>query len=336
MTWFTKLTGIDEQSPEQVRRELRIDRDSIACPNRKRIAFGLLEKPQLSELRQAVAELDVPSRRSEICEVVGDVRALHADPANANALFQVVSQFNLLEMTGPSVTPEHGVEIYESDPTQGPACAIACGAGTIYRNYFAPVGDSIGQSTDAQIDCYSDLGKRLGNSGGRLWSMSNGYLFPTDEGLKEISSKLQRSGEEDLDELRGELRIGLQWQADVTLLGANHKVSQAYCSALPVAYGRQPTEQWTDFAKLVLDAAYEATFCAAIINASRTGANRVYLTLLGGGVFGNRDQWITAAIERAFKRHRHHGLDIRIISYGQSKPAVTDLIQRIDDRTINS
>ena len=61
-------------------------------------------------------------------------------PENAGALFQVASQLNLLEMTGPEVTPEDGVTIYQDDRTQGPACAIAAGAATIYRNYFAPVG----------------------------------------------------------------------------------------------------------------------------------------------------------------------------------------------------
>ena len=212
MTWFEKLTGIDEQSPLQVRRELSVEGDQIVCPNGKRFAFGRLETPKLSDLRQAVADLNVAPRRSTICEIVGDVRALNADPANADALFQVASQFNLLEMTGPSVTPERGVGIYESDPTQGPACAIACGAGTIYRNYFAPVGDSIGQSADIQIDCSSDLGISLGNAGGRLWSMQNGYLFPTNDGLNEISTKLQQSTEDELDDLRGDLRIGLQWR----------------------------------------------------------------------------------------------------------------------------
>ncbi len=51
-------------------------------------------------------------------------------------MFQVASQFNLLEMISPNVTPDDGIGIYENDPTQGPACAIACGAGTIYRNYL--------------------------------------------------------------------------------------------------------------------------------------------------------------------------------------------------------
>ncbi len=331
MTWFEELTGIEEESPEQVRQELSVEGEQIVCPNGRRFVFGRLATPKLSELRQAVAALDVQPSRSTICEVVGDVRRLHTDSANADVLFQVASQFNLLEMTGPSVTPERGVGIYESDATQGPACAIACGAGTIYRNYFAPVGQSIGQSADNQIDCSADLGQKIGNQDGQLWRMQNGYLSPSDEGLCRITDLLQTASESRLDDLRGDLRIGLQWHAAVTLPNAEHRVSQAYCSALPVAYGRQRAELWTDFAKLILDAAYEATLCAAVINASQTGVNIVYLTLLGGGVFGNLDQWINDAIARGFQNHRHHGLDVRIVSYGRSKPVITDLIQRINE-----
>lgn len=74
----------------------------------------------------------------EVREVVANVQNLHRDESTAGSLFQVAS-FNLLEMGSPSVTPEAGVGIYENDHTQGPACAIAAGAGTIYRNYFALV-----------------------------------------------------------------------------------------------------------------------------------------------------------------------------------------------------
>ncbi|TWT91967.1 hypothetical protein [Stieleria varia] len=161
--------------------------------------------------------------------------------------------------------------------------------------------------------------------------MQNGFLFPSDDGLRHITDRLRSANEQELDELRGALRIGLQWQAAVTLPGAEHPVSQAYCSALPVAYGHQRAEQWTDFVKLILDAAYEATFLAAVCNLSRTGVNVVYLTLPGGGVFGNDDDWILSAIERAFSKTKSDGLDVRIVSYGRSRAVVTDLIQRINE-----
>jgi hypothetical protein len=40
-------------------------------------------------------------------------------------------------MVSPRVTPEDGVGIYDLDRTQGPACAVAAGAGTIYRTMIS-------------------------------------------------------------------------------------------------------------------------------------------------------------------------------------------------------
>ncbi len=329
MTWFERLTGINEECPEQVRQDLAADGGCIICPDGKRITYGHLETPKLSELRESISGMTSGLRRSTLREVVGDVGKLHTDPANADAMFQVASQFNLLEMSDPSITPEHGVGIYENDHTQGPACAIACGAGTIYRNYFAHVNGQTGQCAARQIDCSADLGRLLGNEVDQLWKMQNGYLFPSGKGLDEISKRVSTADEAERDVLLGELRIGLQVDAEVTLEDAGSAVTQAYCSALPVAYGRQPAEHWTAFAKLVLDAAYEATLAAAVAKAVRTGNDVVYLTLLGGGVFGNPDQWITDAIDRAFQKYINHGLDIRIVSYGRSKPAVAELVSRL-------
>ena len=96
----------------------------------------------LQALRERVKTARGLPGRLKVGVATGDVRQMHRLPENAGALFQVASQFNLLEMTGPEVTPEDGVTIYQYDHTQGPACAIAAGAATIYRNYFAQVGES--------------------------------------------------------------------------------------------------------------------------------------------------------------------------------------------------
>ena len=49
----------------------------------------------------------------------------------------------------------------------------------------------------------------------------------------------------------------------------------------------------------MLEAAYEGTLLAGLINAARGASNRVLLTRLGGGAFGNADDWIDAAMLRA-------------------------------------
>ncbi len=250
------------------------------------------------------------------------------DPSNANALFQVASQFNLLEMVSPSVTPEEGVGIYENDRTQGPACAVACGAGTIYRNYFAPVNGKIGQSATHQIDCLADLGAELGNEQSKLWSMKNGYALATSAGLQAITKRIETASESEVEQLRGKLRIGLQWDSEVTIATDGHRVSQAYCSALPVAYSEQPEALWSDFAQLVLEASYEATLCAAVINMQKTGCNKLFLTQIGGGVFGNRSEWILQAILRALRIFINAPLDVKMVSYRQSNSTVQSLIKQ--------
>ena len=326
MTWFRQLTGFEEATPGVIRERLHLHGESLVCSvNDARYQFGRLEIASLAELRNLAADVNTTSSRIAVREVVADVQDLHCDVANSGALFQVASQFNLLEMASPNVTPEYGVGIYEHDRTQGPACAIACGAATIYRNYFVPVNGQIGQTAANQIDCLADIGSCLGNTNSQLWQMKNGYALPSKEGIAEISTKLQLAGDFEVDELRSRLRIGVHWNTQVTLKDCQHSVTQAYCSALPVAYSRHSSTVWEPFARLVLEAAYEATLCAAVLNAHRSGNKTVYLTLLGGGAFGNMTVWITDAIRRALDLYRNVDLDVAIVSYGSSRDFVRQL-----------
>ena len=317
MSWFENLTGCVGESRESVREHLFIDgRRLHSRLNQKSWLCGELETPTLAQLRQRVSHIKYDLAPISVRNVVGNVQHLHLNRANENAVFQVASQFNLLEMTSPSVTPECGVGIYEHDFTQGPACAIAAGAGTIYRNYFVDINGRIGQTADNQIDCLSGIAKLLDNSKHRLWKMVNGYALPSAEGLEEINRKLESMDEAALDAVRQALQIGLHWDTQVTLGDASHTVSQAYCSAMPVAYTNHTKELWAPLAKIVLEAAYEATICAAILNVDRNRNNRLFLTRLGGGAFGNNPDWITDAISRSLELYSDSGLDVAIVSYG--------------------
>lgn len=327
--WFETLMGFPEESPQQVRANISVDGNALRSHvNGKVLVCGELETPSLAELRERIRSGEQRSGKISVREVVADVQQLHADESNAGSLFQVASQFNLLEMVSPSVTPERGVGVYENDRTQGPACAVAAGAGTIYRNYFASVNGQVGQSAGNQIDCLADIGTALGNSESRLWEMRNGYALASQSGLVEISNRLRAASESELDGLRQLLRIGVQWNTQVTLNGSEHIVSQAYCSALPVAYSQHSPSLWAEFARLVLEASYEATFCAAILNSIRNGNNRLFLTLLGGGAFGNETDWIIAGIKRALSLYKHADLDVAIVSYGSSKQYLRQLVDQ--------
>lgn len=211
MTWFKNLTGFQEENPAQVRKLIEIDGVFLTSKvNGNRFRCGTLDIPSLAELRLRTASLVDTGKELKVCEVVGDVLKFHQVADNNGALFQVASQFNLLEMVHPGVTPEQGVAIYEKDFTQGPACAIACGAATIYRNYFVEVDGQIGQSSDRQIDCLADLGEALGNQNNVLWTMENGYASPGAQGLQAINEILNDLDEGGRDALRSKLRVGVQ------------------------------------------------------------------------------------------------------------------------------
>lgn len=302
--WFGALTGLPDDRPETVRAGARLEEPWLHVPA-GRLRAGALALPSLAELRERPPPRRGPNR---LTEIAGDAAALHADPGNAGAVFQVASQFNLLEMVSPEVTPEAGIAGYVHDRTQGPACAMACAAGTIARCYLVPVAGGIGQSATRQIDAARDLHAALGDN---VWEMRNGYAMPRPGGLARAAARIDAASHEEREALKGALRVGLQSDTQVTLPGAGHAVEQVYATALPVAYAGAPAADWEPLARLVLEAAYEATLRVA----ARAGAP-VFLTLLGGGAFGNPREWILGAVSTAMRALPEAGLDARIVSHG--------------------
>jgi hypothetical protein len=321
--WFQRLTGVRETDGKAVRAALREDGPFlVSTANGRRLRRGRLSLPSLDELRRRRDE-SAHHGRTTLSEVVGDVRLLHADPASAGATFQVASQFNLLEMTGPEITPEDGLERYERDHTQGPACAIACGAGTIHRNYFVPFGAERGQTATRQLDGFADLAAALGLT----VDLRNGYALLTPAQLDLAASRLDGLPGPDRDALAGRLRVGIQADTEVTWHDAGHTVTQVFCSALPIAYAGGDPARWEPLARLVLDAAYEATLAAAVPVAAASGNPAVYLTLLGAGAFGNPLPWVLSALERAVGVHHAAGLDVRVVSYAWPTRELRPLLQ---------
>jgi hypothetical protein len=339
MDWFERLTGFRETRYGDTRAKLKVEGNRLQSRiNGKSYGIGELELVPLQVLRERVKSAGGPSGRLKVSVVTGDVRQMHQSPKNAGALFQVASQFNLLEMVGPTVTPEGGVTRYIGDDTQGPACAIAAGAATIYRNYFAPVDGRVGQTAECQLDGLADLGEALGRALNQpveaLWEMQNGYAKCTRAGLDAIAAHLRALDPKQVDLLRGKLRIGIHRDVEVTDAEGEHRplVSQAFCSALPVAYYRSsvPTPHWEAFGSLVLQAAYEATILAAVLNAQRGASNVVLLTELGGSSFGNEGRWIHGAMRRALEMMSGFELDVRLVSFGPPSRAIRQLAAEFD------
>ena len=337
---------------------------------------GRFSTPSLAELRARAAALGVlaphgsaattaaTTRTATTLEhfATSDIFAQHSDPAFRGATFLAASQFNCLEFAHPGATPEDGVTGYVHDGTQGPACALACAPGTVYRNYFAgvcgvPVPSSSahgargregsaagqGQSADRQINNLAGVlsaitgrGGGSGAGGGKdededeeLVSVRNGYTSSDDARLARLNARLHELGAEGRAAAGAQLRIGLHaavevpwvWRAPRFVLAPPEErqaVTQSYCSALACGYSAGDIEAWAPLATLVLDASYEATLLAAAIEAAEgRGSGQVVLCGLGGGVFGNRSEWIEGAIVRAIGACATAGLRVSFAHHGR-------------------
>jgi hypothetical protein len=141
---------------------------------------------------------------------------------NLGATFQAASQFNCLEFASPDCTPENGVTSYMHDRTQGPACALACAAGTVYRNYFVPTTSptgqtEIGQTQRNQLNNLHRLECLLDNDQQHYWTVRNGYVFSDISSLTRLNEELATlfaSGGR--DEVMGSIMVGVQKDTEVT------------------------------------------------------------------------------------------------------------------------
>lgn len=119
MEWFETLTGFREAGYDDTRVKLKVEGGQLkSLANGRSYRIGELELVSLQALRERVASADALPGRLKVSLVTGEVRHMRQFPENAGALFQVASQFNLLEMIGPEVTPEQGVTRYQHDRTK--------------------------------------------------------------------------------------------------------------------------------------------------------------------------------------------------------------------------
>jgi len=311
---------------------------------------GWFRRPKLQELRENFKKLApevnalLGGKKIRLREEIGDVSEMHIKRENKYAIFQVASQFNALEHLSEEELPEHGITIYAHDHTQGPACATACAPGTIVRNYFAFTDG--GQTKDRQIQNLEEIERLLNNKKNQYFNVKSGYTMSSDDQLEKLYDRLR--DDELVEELKKNLYIGEQSETEVVsskfgevkYRGPKQVVSQAYCSAVSVSYSECDPDLWEPFARMILEGAYEATMYMAIENALRHkgefGSKKVFLTALGGGVFGNDMAWIEDAMSKAFEKFNDLGLEVVMISYDQSTPEFARLARKFPKKKANA
>lgn len=319
----------------------------------KTVTSGIFSMPSVAELREHAQmfanDYENETRTStankdgfqiKVQNIQGESRSLHSSEAvkngDAAVIVQAASQFNLLEFPSPTNIPENGISNYVYDRTQGPACAVACAAGTAYRNYLVPVpspkivGNGVepipavqrGQTRKNQLNGLADVEEYLQKETELKkppWKVKNGYVESSRRALEPLNKLLTDPNSSLRDEMISRMRIGIQENTDVTDdPSLNTKVTQTYNSALSIGYSLLPEKLWAPTAKIILDATYEATLLAGLIQSTPGKPPPiVFLTFVGGGVFQNRSIWIRSAMERAIREIQKYkiSLDIRIVHY---------------------
>ena len=355
-TWFGQLFGFEEENYNLTQLNFNLISQIIPSGkkllilkskiNKREFPIGNFDTHTLEELRNEVLINYLPTCKSTIEHIIiDDILQEHGLSENNGAMFQVASQFNCLEFVTPNEIPENGITKYQWDNTQGPACSIACAAATVYRNYLTPIIDkyykiTYGQTIDKQINNLENVLKLLKSD---YITVINGYTFSSEEKLKLLNNKLKNDFNL-RDNIIKNVKIGVHYNIGVTFdkLDRNlypqnaffieHKrgqlISQAFCSAISVAYSNLSIDLWEPFSILILQASYEATLWSAIINSRSGGSNKVFLTMVGGGAYGNNRTWILDAIANAIVATLEYGLNIKVCHYKSINNNDVDYLQK--------
>ena len=231
-----------------------------------------------------------------------DISVLQCASENEGCMFQAASNFNGVECISDRSTPdERGFATnYIYDHTQGPAASISAGAAALARvhaAFYDPAADAgtWGQTGQHQVEMLADTAPYFAVRNGYVCNTKAAPVLPRDRAA--------------LEKIEGAVRVLVHARVE-TMFGRYgfraidetrpRTISQTFCAAMNLAQGasgyqnaQQPDAR--DKARLLLRAAYRGTLLAAELHA----CPKVFLTLIGGGVFGNNFDDIIDAVRTA-------------------------------------
>jgi hypothetical protein len=269
-----------------------------------------------------------------------DALASQSHESFDGATFLAASNFNCLEFVGPSQTAGEGVTGYYGDTTQGPYCALAAGAATVYRNYFAPHGEgAVGQLDqevrllkDTPIDPFVSHGypqlraSDLTGMADHNWDDPDQFYVGVHENCEVTTT-------------RGEGR------STFALAPPGRIVHHVYAAAFDFNGYVAPSDVGLAISKKLLAAEYRAAVLAAAELANkypgRQGSNKLVLTFLGGGVFGNPKDMICSAMLEAKDLIVQSGLQVYIVcwstrEFSESFPFLREAVEETGGEVINA
>lgn len=246
-----------------------------------------------------------------------DVGNLQAAPENRGALFQVASNMNAVEAIAQEVSVEDSnfVTDYIFDKTQGPAASISAAGAAIARLYCAfedGKGGFLRQTKDRQINFVETA---LAD----FCSVQNGYVL-----LKDNAEEWEAA---DKEELKKKVQVCIHESVQVTFgmrgpefyegvkNSSEQLIHQVFGAAVNIGQGvggvqNRKKPHAKSVARWCLGAMYDGCFLAA----QSLKVKKVFLTLLGGGVFANDTQAIMEAICSAHRQYGD-GLEVHCVMF---------------------
>jgi hypothetical protein len=249
-----------------------------------------------------------------------DVAYLQSLPENRDAVFQVASNFNAVEPISEEFNPS-GVsftERYYIDVTQGPIASISAGAAAIARVH-APFAENVkpvnewSQTKTKQVNTLEGVSKHFPITNGYVTLTGEEPSFPPRHSMEYFQLLLKSS-------------ICYHKRCQVTSGHHNNRglektqdpsqtVDQILCAGLNINQGlsgainrRIPNVETK--CRFVLDLAYHSTYISAIVN----HRSHIFLTLVGGGAFGNKLDWIYDSIISAHQRWGKQNTSLRKVT----------------------
>lgn len=315
--WFYRLFGFEEE-PLQLNQQLEAveDKDGIVYietndGSRRHMAgkFEIRHLSSFTDLKEiGGGTLNLLIGTGEYGPT--DIMNIESNPENDGSTIQIASNFNCLDHipSHPKYRPPLGkVSDYITYMVQAPPADVACGPALIYRQYFLPLRDGkIGQLEEnlnliesTPIEVHDGYTTKVPTTD---WNWNNDEHYPI--GLHSHAAvTLGRHGEE------------------FEMIERNQIVHQVFCSA--VAFNIFPRNPQTEeIAAKIIEVEYKETIMAAwecsLKYPDHKGSKKLFLTLIGGGVFKNPLSSIVSAIEKCEELIKKSGLEVFITLFSSA------------------
>ncbi|OHT12634.1 hypothetical protein TRFO_17450 [Tritrichomonas foetus] len=326
-TWFEQLFGFKE-SPQSVQAHLTcsLEGENVLLTSDVNHAtynagnFQIRDVPSFNNLTvRGGGKLNIVvgnGRRTTNLSKV-DALSMQSLPENDGASYQAASNFNCLEFVNPQQTALDGVTNYVYDLTQGPYVALACPQSIIVRNYFYEHPDGkIGQ-LEKEIELLEKTPIHV----------EHGYAIIDDQDVKKLSeSNFDWSNLSNYKVgVHKNCQVLMTRQGQAFTRTQDNIVSTHIYAAAFNFYGLVRKNDFTlGVSRHLLTAEYKAAILSAWENSfemekqGRKGAKKLYLTLIGGGVFDNPKEMIAEVIASCEKEIIDSGLEVYVVAFDQN------------------